>query len=464
MRRPLPRGGPRDPTGRHGAPVLNVITRYARNREGEHIAYQVFGKGPVDLVFIPDWVGNLEVMREEPTLARFLDRLASFARVICFDKRGTGLSDPVPLGAVPSWEEWMYDVGAVMDAAGSENAVILGHGDGGQMGLLFAATSPARTHALVLIDTYARRARAPDYPCGIPEDAANRMIGLVMGTWGTGQIVTYGAPTLAGDPAAIACRGRYERLAMSPGEFRALYPRTYELDFRSVLPSIRVPTLVLHRRDNVYVTAANGRYLADHIDGAEFIEVPGADHLFHAGNTEALLGPVEKFLTGEQAAPEDGRVLATVLFTDIVNATRRAEELGDRDWKELLERHHRIVRGELKRFRGDEVDTAGDGFFASFEGPARGVRCALAIRDALSEQGIQIRAGLHTCECEVIAGKIGGIAVHTGARIMSAAEPGQVLASRTVRELVAGTGLEFDPLGPRPLKGVSGEWELFAAR
>jgi pimeloyl-ACP methyl ester carboxylesterase len=443
---------------------MNVITRYARNKEGEHIAYQVFGKGPVDLVFIPDWVGNLEVMREEPTLARFLDRLASFARVICFDKRGTGLSDPVPLGAVPSWEEWMYDVGAVMDAAGSESAAIVAHGEGGQMGLLFAATNPGRTTALVLIDTYARRSRAPDYPCGIPEEAANRMIGLVIGTWGTGQIVTYGASSLAGDPATIACRGRYERLAMSPGEFRTLYPRTYDLDFRSVLPSIRTPTLVLHRKDNIYVTVANGQYLAEHIDGAEFIELPGGDHLFHAGNTEAMLGPVEKFLTGEQAVPEDDRVLATVLFTDIVDATGQAERLGDRAWKDLLERHHRVVRGELARFRGEEIDTAGDGFFASFQGPARGVRCALAIRDALAQANISIRAGLHTCECELIANKIGGIAVHTGARIMGEADAGQVLVSRTVRDLVAGTDLEFESIGSRPLKGLSGGWELFAAR
>lgn len=440
-----------------------VHTRYAKNKEGQFIAYQVFGEGPIDLVFIPDWVTNLDVMWEEPTLARFMDRLASFARVICFDKRGTGLSDPVPLGAVPTWEEWMYDVGTVMDGAGSERAAIVGHGDGGQMGLLFAATNPSRTTGLVLIDTYARRMRAPDYPCGVPSGTAERYIGFIVGSWGTGHNAMYGAPSLAGNPAFIEWRGRYERLSMSPGQFRCLYPLTYQLDFRSILPAIRVPTLVIHHRDNGYVRVANGRYLAENIDGAQLIEVPGADHFFHAGDTEALLAPVEEFLTGTAAVPEDDRVLATVLFTDIVDATIQAERLGDRAWKDLLERHHDLVRKELARFRGHEVDTAGDGFFATFEGPARAVRCAMAIREAVRALGIEIRAGLHTGECENVGGKVGGIAVHTGARVMSQATAGQVVVSRTVRDLVAGTGLQFESLGVHALKGVSGQWELFLA-
>jgi class 3 adenylate cyclase len=440
-----------------------VHTRYARNKEGQFIAYQVFGEGPLDLVFIPDWVSNLEVMWEEPTLARFMDRLASFARVICFDKRGTGLSDPVPLGAVPSWEEWMYDVGTVMDGARSDRAAIVGHGDGGQMGLLFAATNPTRTTGLVLVDTYARRMRAPDYPCGVPQDAAERYIGFIIGTWGTGQVAHNGAPSEAGNPAFIQWRGRYERLSMSPGQFRSVYPLTYQLDFRSVLSAIRVPTLVLHRRDNGYVRVENGRYLADHIDGAKLVEIPGEDHFFHTGDTEALLAPVEEFLTGETAVPEDDRVLATVLFTDIVEATVHAERLGDRAWKDLLERHHDTVRTELARFRGHEVDTAGDGFFATFEGPARAVRCALALRDAVRPLGVEIRAGLHTGECQNVGGKMGGIAVHTGARVMGQAGAGQVVVSRTVRDLVAGTGLQFESLGAHTLKGVSGEWELFLA-
>jgi class 3 adenylate cyclase len=438
-------------------------TRYAKNKEGQFVAYQVFGEGPIDLVFIPDWVTNLEVMWEEPTLARFMDRLASFARVICFDKRGTGLSDPVPLGAVPTWEEWMYDVGTVMDGAGSDRAAIVGHGDGGQMGLLFAATNPARTTGLVLMDTYARRTRAADYPCGIPPNAAERLIGFIVGSWGTGHDALYGAPSQAGNPAFMEWYGRYERLAMSPGQFRSLYPLTYQLDFRSILPAIRVPTLVLHRKGNTYIRIDNGRYLADHIDGAKFVEIPGEDHFFHTGDTEALLAPVEEFLTGRQAVPEEDRVLATVLFTDIVDATGHAERLGDRAWKDLLERHHEAVRAELARFRGHEVDTAGDGFFATFEGPARAVRCALAIREAVQVLGVQIRAGLHTGECEIVGGKVGGIAVHTGARVMGQAEASQVVVSRTVRDLVAGTGLQFQSLGSRSLKGVSGEWELFLA-
>ena len=438
-------------------------TRYARNKEGQYIAYQVIGDGPIDLVFIPDWVTNLEIMWEEPTLARFLDRLAAFSRVICFDKRGTGLSDPVPLGAVPTWEEWMYDVGAVMDGAGSQRAAIVGHGDGGQMALLFAATNPNRTARLVLLDAYARRARAEDYPCGIPPDAAERYIGFIIGSWGTGQSALYAAPSQAGNPAFIEWRGRYERLSMSPGQFRAVYPLTYQLDFRSVLPAIRVPTLVLHRKDNGYIRADNGRYLAEHIDGASYLEVPGADHIFHAGHTEALLSPVEEFLTGKQAVPEDNRVLATILFTDIVTATEHAQRLGDRAWKDLLERHHEAVRAELARFRGQEVDTAGDGFFATFEGPARAVRCAFAIRDAIQSLGLDVRAGIHTGECEKVGGKVGGIAVHTGARVMGQATAGQIVVSRTVRDLVAGAGLEFESLGTRVLKGVSGEWELFLA-
>jgi len=442
---------------------MNPVTRYAKNDQGQYIAYQMFGEGPVDLVFIPDWVTNLEAMWEEPSLVRFMDRLASFARVICFDKRGTGLSDPVPLGAVPSWEEWMYDVGAVMDAAGSERAAIICHGDGGQMGLLFAATNPGRTAGLVLMDTYARRVRAPDYPCGVPTEIADRLMGFIIGSWGTGHAALEGAPSLANNPAFVGWRGRYERLAMSPGQFRSLYPKTYELDFRSILPAIRVPTLVLHRKDNFYVRVENGRYLADHIEGAKFVEIPGRDHFFHAGDIEALLAPVEEFLTGKRTAVEDDRVLATVLFTDIVDATGRAERIGDRAWKDLLERHHEVVRKELARFGGKELDTAGDGFFASFEGPARAVRCAQAISAAVRELGIEIRAGLHTGECERVGGKVGGIAVHTGARVMGQADAGQVVVSRTVRDLVAGTGLEFEPLGTRSLKGVSGEWELFLA-
>jgi len=437
-------------------------TRYARNEGGEYIAYQTFGEGAVDLVFIPDWGSNLEIMWEAPTLARFLQRLASFARVICFDKRGTGVSDAVPLGAVPTWEEWMDDVKTVLDAAGRERAVVFGHGDGGPMALLFAATHPVRTSALVLADTYARRKRSVDYPCGIPEGAAARAIEGIVQNWGTGEITRNGgAPSLADDASFVAWEGRYERLAMSPGMFGPVYPQTYQVDLRPVLPTVRVPSLVLHRAGNSYIRIDNGRYLAEHIAGARFIEVPGDDHYFHAGDTESMLGPVQEFLTGTREVADENRVLATVLFTDIVGATAHAERLGDRAWTDLLQRHHELVRQELARFRGREVDTAGDGFFATFDGPARGVRCALAIRDVVRPLGINVRAGLHTGECEQIGDKIGGIAVHIGARVMGLGGAGQVLVSRTVRDLVTGSGLRFDDYGSHSLKGVEGTWELF---
>ena len=437
-------------------------TQYAVNKEGQSVAYQVIGDGPSDIVFIPDWVTNLEIMWEEPTLARFLDRLASFGRLIYFDKRGTGVSDPVSLGAVPTWEEWMDDVGTVMDAVGSDCATVFGHGDGGHMALLFAATHPNRTSALVLADTYARRRRAPDYHCGVPPEVAEQFIELILSTWGTGEAVIHGSPELARNPSFVEWRGRYERLAMSPGQFKSIYPLTYELDFRPVLETIRIPTLVLHRAGNLYVRPDNGRYLADHIEGAQFVEVPGDDHLFHGGDIAALLGPVRELVTGAKQAPVDDRVLATVLFTDIKGATEHIAHLGDRAWGDLLERHHATVRQQLKRFRGREIDTAGDGFFATFDGPARGVRCGLAIRDAVRSLGLEIRAGIHTGECELIGDKVGGIAVHIGARVMNTAKAGEVLVSRTVKDLVAGSGLEFTSHGTHTLKGVDGEWELFA--
>ena len=437
--------------------------RYARNNDGQSVAYEVIGDGPLDLVFIPDWVTNLEVMREEPSIARFFDRLASFSRLICLDKRGSGLSDPVPLGAIPTIEEWMRDVCAVLDDLGSARAALFGHGEGGPMALLFAATHPDRTQALVLADTCARRRRAPDYPWGMPDDVAERYIADIIGAWGTGEAARLAAPGEAHRAGFIERRGRLERLAMSPGEFAAIYPTTYDLDIRPVLGTIRVPTMVLHRVDNPYMRLGNGRYLAENIDDARWVELPGRDHFFHAGDSAGMLDHVQEFLTGTREAPDHDRVLATVLFTDIVGATDLAERLGDRDWKALLDRHHALVRQELERFRGREVDTAGDGFFATFDGPARGVRCALAIRDVVGTLGIEIRAGLHIGECEVMGHKMGGIAVHTAARIMAESRPGGVLVSRTVKDLVAGSGLVFEEAGRRTLRGVAEEWDLYFA-
>jgi class 3 adenylate cyclase/pimeloyl-ACP methyl ester carboxylesterase len=442
--------------------MKNAI-RYARDSDGQSVAYEVSGAGPLDLVFIPDWVTNLEVMREEPSMTRFFDRLASFSRLICLDKRGSGLSDPVPLGAIPTIEEWMHDVRTVLDDLGSPRAALLGHGEGGPMALLFAATHPERTQALVLADTCARRRRAPDYPWGLPDEVANRYIAAIIGAWGSGEAARIGAPSEAHHQGFVERRARLERLAMSPGQFAAIYPPTYELDVRPVLATIRVPTLVLHRSENPYMRAGNGRYLSDHIDGATLVELPGRDHFFHAGDTDGMIDHIQHFLTGTREAPDHDRVLATVVFTDIVGATDLAERLGDRNWRDLLGRHHALVRQELERFRGREVDTAGDGFFATFDGPARGVRCALAIRDVVRTLGIEIRAGVHVGECEIMGQKVGGIAVHIAARIMAQSKPGEVLVSRTVKDLVAGSGLVFEDAGRHALRGVAEEWDLYFA-
>jgi class 3 adenylate cyclase len=357
----------------------------------------------------------------------------------------------------------MDDIGCVLDAVGSPRAALLGHGDGAPMAIMFAATHPDRTSALVLADAYARRSRATDYHCGVPSRTAEKLIEMALEAWGTGETIVLCAPSMADNLPFREWRGRYERLAMSPGVHNAAYPNTYQLDVRPALETIRMPTLVLHHAENRYIRVDDGRYLAQHIDGARFIELPGADHFFHCGDTDAFLGAVQEFLTGAKELPDDDRVLATVLFTDIVGATEQVERSGDRAWRDLLERHHSRVRQELARFRGHEIDTAGDGFFATFDGPARGVRCALAIRDAVRSLGIEIRAGLHAGECELMGDKVGGIAVHIGARVMGIGGAGEVLVSRTVKDLVAGSGLDFTDHGVHTLKGVAGDWELFSA-
>jgi pimeloyl-ACP methyl ester carboxylesterase len=435
-------------------------TRYARSKDGS-VAYQIVGDGPRDLVFIPWWATNIEIMWEEPTIERFLRRLATFCRVLVFDKRGAGVSDPVPLAALPTLEQWSDDVRSVMRAAGSTRAVLLGHSHGGQMAALFAATYPGETSALVLVDSFARLFADDEEP-GLALDRAPFTLDEVEERWGTGVNLEVFAPSLAGDERFRRWYSRYERLSLSPGMLRAVIASDLERDVRGVLPAIRVPTLVLHRSGNRFIDVRQGRYLAEHIAGAKLVELPGEDHLFHAGDSEALVAEVEEFLTGERPAPDADRVLATVLFTDIVGSTEKAAALGDRAWRALLEQHHEIARREVERHRGRAVDFAGDGLFATFDGPARAIRCARAIGEAVGALGIEIRAGLHTGEIELAASAVRGIAVHIGARVAAEAGAGEVLVSSTVKDLVAGSGIRFVDRGARALKGVPDAWRLFA--
>lgn len=433
-------------------------TRYARSGEIS-IAYQAVGNGPVDLVFAPGFISNVELAWEDPLMARCHERLASFSRLVLFDKRGTGLSDPVPGAA--TLEERTDDLLAVMDAAGSERAAIFGISEGGSMAALFAATHPERTTSVVLYGAFPRLLRAPDYPVGI-EPADLQRLDALIDRWGDGAGLAGWAPSLADDARAREAWARYQRAGASPGMVRSLFRLYPELDIRDILPTIRAPTLVLHRAGDRMVPVGCGRYLADHIPDARFVELPGEDHLWVAGDIDALLDEVEEFVTGVRERREPDRALATILFTDIVGSTERATTLGDRSWAALLESHHASVRRQLERFRGTELDTAGDGFFAAFDGPARGIRCAVAIRDAVRSLGLEIRVGLHTGECEKAASKLTGTAVNIGARVGALAAPGEILVSSTVVDLVAGSGLRFEDRGEHELKGLSGRRRLFA--
>lgn len=436
-------------------------TRYAKSGD-VHIAFQVVGEGPLDLVYVPGFVSHIEYEWEQPRAAKFLQRLASFSRLIRFDKRGTGLSDRVP--GIPTLEQRMDDVRAVMDAVGSEKAALLGISEGGPMSLLFAATYPQRTSALILYGSYARRAWALDHPCGVSEEEMQRVLDAMEREWGGPATIDTRAPSMAHDEGYRQWLGNYLRLAASPGAAMAIMRMNMEIDVRHVLPAIRVPTLILHRTGERLTRVEQARYMAERIPGARLVELPGIDHTPYAGDADAIADEVEEFLTGVRHRVEPDRVLATVLFTDIVGSTERAARLGDRRWRELIEGHHALVRRELARFRGREIDTAGDGFLATFDGPARAIHCACAISDAVKPLGIEIRAGLHTGECEVMGERVGGIAVHIGARVAALAAPGEVLVSSTVKDLVAGSGLEFDDRGMHALKGIPGEWRLFAVR
>jgi pimeloyl-ACP methyl ester carboxylesterase len=439
-------------------------TDYAKSGD-VHVAYQVLGDGPVDLVFVPGFVSHVEHFWEDPSLARFLRRLASFSRLVFFDKRGTGLSDRVSENAVPTLEERMDDVRAVMDAVGFERAAIFAPSDAGSMAILFAATYPERTIALVLYGTFAAGVKEPGYPWGGTraewEAAAERW----QEKWGR---VVFAldrfAPSKVGDGRYREWFARLERLSASPGAAATLARMNGEIDVRHVLPSVLVPTLVLHRSGELVVPVDEGRYIAERIPGATYVELDGVDHWPWLGDADSVIEEIQEFLTGTREPAEPDRVLATVLFTDIVGSTERAVEVGDRRWRDVLEDHHAAVRSELTRFRGREIDTSGDGFFAIFDGPARAVRCACAITKGITPLGLEVRAGLHTGECEQIGEKVGGIAVHTCARVAAKATPGEVLVSRTVKDLVAGSGIEFVDRGIEHLKGIPGEWQLFAVK
>jgi len=438
---------------------VNAPTRYA-DSDGVSIAYQVHGEGELDLVFVPGFVSHVEVLWESPSAARFLRRLASFSRLIIFDKRGQGLSDRP--ADPPTLEESMDDLRAVLEAANCRRPALLGVSEGGPMSMLFAATYPERVSSLILYGTYARMVRTADYPIGIPPDALDRWAETVRKEWGGPIGLEYWAPSAMDDAEFGRWWARLLRQGTSPAGATALMDLYREIDVRGVLPAIDVPALVLHRKDDQAIPASQGRFLAEAISSARLVELDQADHIAWAGDQDALLDQIEEFLTGGRHTRDPQRALATVLFTDIVGSTETAARLGDRRWRELLERHDAIVRRQLAIHRGREVKTMGDGFLATFDGPARAIRCAKAIEEAVRAIGLEVRAGIHSGEVELIGDDVGGMAVNIGARIGALAESGEVLVSSTVRELVVGSGLDFSERGGHTLKGAPGEWRLFA--
>lgn len=438
-------------------------TRYAKSGD-VNIAYQVSGEGPIDLVFVMGWVSNIDEFWTEPSFARFLERLASFSRLIVFDKRGTGLSDRVDESHLPTLEQRMDDVRAVMDAVGSRRAALLGISEGASMCALFAATYPERTSAFMSFGGFARLLAAPDYPWGRSEKEQAALLEKVREGWGSLPVgLEARIPSRARDEAFRQWWTRYLVRSATPRTAAVLQHMNAQIDIRQVLPAIRVPTLIMHRSGDLTALVGGGRFLAERIPGATFIEYPGSDHLPWTSDFEGVVGDIEEFLTGSRHAAEIDRVLATVMFTDIVKSTERAAEIGDRKWRDLLQDFYGVVRKNLGRYRGREVDTAGDGLLATFDGPARAVRCAQAINGDVPALGLSVRAGVHTGEVEIIGEKVGGIAVHIGARVAAEAAPGEVIVSSTVRDLVAGSGIRFEDRGRRPLKGVPGDWHLFRA-
>jgi class 3 adenylate cyclase len=430
-------------------------TRYAKSGD-VHIAYQVLGDGPLDLVFVPGIASHLDLQWEEPLQASFFRRLASFSRLIRFDKRGEGLSDRV--SPMPALDERMDDVRAVMDAAGSRRAALLGLSEGGPMCIVFAATHPERIDTLILLNSFARLTSTIGYPWGVDPGLVDASLDATEQLWGTGALVELFVPEA--DEAFGTWWGGFERSSVSPGAMVEALRIGYEIDVRPVLPVVGTRTLVMNSRNDRLVDVESGKYLAERIGGATYVEIPSSNH-FPWPDWRTVTGEIEHFLTGARRAAELDRVLSTVLFTDIVESTARAAAVGDQRWHELLEQHHVLVRDELRRFRGREVKATGDGFLAMFDGPARAVRCALEIRNRMGKLGLEIRAGLHTGECELTDGDIVGIAVHICARIAGLASAGDVFVSSTVKDLVTGSGLEFSGGGTYALKGVPDPWHLY---
>ena len=430
---------------------------------GSEVAYQIVGNGPNDVLWMYPLGSHVDLFWQIPSYAESLDRLCAFSRVIVLDRRGLGASGPAPDGAVPSWEVFTEDIGAVLDASQSTRAAIVSNRDTGQIAMLYAGMHPERVSALVLLNTTARYLEADDYPIGETSAAVDTVVELMRTTWGTEDFARLGVPSVGDDEETLRVMAMTQRASATPRQAAALYD--YFLrhgDVRQVLQSIQVPTLVLHVQNNPLLPIAHGRYIAEHIQGAEFIELPGAD--IGGGIPASGIADIAEFLTGERSLGEIDRILTTVLFTDIVASTTQAASLGDQRWRSLLDRHDRAIREQLRRFRGNEINTTGDGFVASFDGPARSIRCAREIIEATAKLGIEVRVGLHTGECEVRGEDLGGLAVHIAARVGALASPGEVLVSGTVKDLVVGSGIEFGERGEHELKGVPGSWKLFAVK
>ncbi len=436
-------------------------TRYAKAGD-VHLAYQVVGNGSIDIVLADQWFSHMDAQWDFPPLAEFRQRLASFSRLIMFDKRGIGLSDPVPIDQLPTIEVWIEDLRAVMDAVGSERAALVTNIGGALMALVCAASFPDRVSSLTIVDGFARFLSAPDYPIGAPAMVMEQQLGAISERFGRGLMIDLFAPSMAGDPRLHELWARYERQSASPGSARAMVRLIYESDVRAVLSTISIPTLVMHHTDVRLLQLPFGRYLAEHIPGAKFVELPGIDNLIWGAGQEQVVAEIQEFITGVRPVPEPTRVLSTVLFTDIVDSTAQASQLGDRRWRALLEEHDRLVRAELGRWGGREIKTTGDGFLATFDGPARAIRAAGAIRDSLRGAGIDIRAGLHTGEIELLPDDVAGVAVHIGARVVALANAGEILVTSTVKDLVAGSGIKFNDRGRHVLKGVPDDWGIYA--